>query len=242
MRGGGGGVLTEREATFKTVAFSRSAGSDLWTFWLRECDFRVCVLFFFSFFILGCLSAACLCQPCRDRLQPAGPCGTHLTGEQRRLSVCTAAHESAEGREARPGKQASRQAGGETGRRGGRRRRRKQTERQSSWADRGKKTDWRIFFSPGKKAEMQTDTSSLLYLNFYFFSSARPAFLLPKPSVSLFLFFSPLSCFFHCSELVKNVLLNLSELRKPPPFFFFFPPTNAFSVSPHLLSICPRLF
>lgn len=30
--------------------------------------------------------------------------------------MCTAAHESAEGREARPGKQAGRQAGGETGR------------------------------------------------------------------------------------------------------------------------------
>lgn len=90
----------------------------------------------------------------------------------------------------------NRQAGRQAGRRGGRRRRRKQTERQSSRADRGKKTDWRIFFSPGKKAEMQTDTSSLLYLHFFFFSSARPAFLLPKPSVSLLSLFFPSPVFF----------------------------------------------
>lgn len=64
-----------------------------------------------------------------QRLQPAGPCGTHLTGEQRRLSAYTA-HESGEGRELRASLALeNRQAGRETG---GRRRRRKQTESQSS--------------------------------------------------------------------------------------------------------------
>lgn len=69
-----------------------------------------------------------VCSAPMQRLQPAGPCGTHLTGEQRRLSAYMA-HKSGEGREAGgsacPGKQAGRETGG-------RRRRRKQTERQSS--------------------------------------------------------------------------------------------------------------
>lgn len=95
--------------------------------------------------------------PVVRRLQAVGPCETHLTGEQRRLSAYTA-HESGEGREdegfACPGKQAGREMGG-------RQRRTKQIEMAEQLTRHRKKDRLKDIFR--KKAEMHTDTSSPLY-------------------------------------------------------------------------------
>lgn len=100
-------VLTEREATFKQL---RSQGLLGVTF---EPLGRVCEC------VCAYLVPVCSAPlPAVQRLQPAGPCGTHLTGEQRRLSAYTA-HESREGREAegfcspRKNRPAGRRAAGE---------------------------------------------------------------------------------------------------------------------------------
>lgn len=65
------------------------------------------------------------------RLQPAGPCGTHLTAEQRRPNAFTAHERGGRPRAlAHPGKQA-----------GGGQRRRKQTEKAEQLTRHWKKTD-----------------------------------------------------------------------------------------------------
>lgn len=72
----GGGVLTEQESTSKQLHSQCLLGV---TSEPLDC---VCV----------CARETCafcvpVCTVSTRRLQPAGPCGTHLTGEQRRLSA-----------------------------------------------------------------------------------------------------------------------------------------------------------
>lgn len=120
-----GHVLTEREATFKRLHSQGLLGvtfDPLHSTCVCVCEFSECLC------VLVPLLAAW-------RLQPAGPCGTHLTGEQRRLNAFTAHERGGRPRAlARPGKQAGRETGG-------RRRRRKQTEKAEQLTRHRKKTD-----------------------------------------------------------------------------------------------------
>lgn len=119
-----GDVLSEREATFKRLHSQGLLGV---TFDPLHST-RVCVNSASVCVFLVPLLAAW-------RLQPAGPCGTHLTGEQRRLNAFTAHERGGRPRAlARPGKQAGRETGGG-------RRRRKQTEKAEQLTRHRKKTD-----------------------------------------------------------------------------------------------------